>query len=79
MLVPALQSEWLIMHYGLMKHGDNIGVGIQRKLGPLLLESYFTIYLHTRTNKNLQGANSTIVTTLGFLIIWIYYFRVNLL
>ncbi|KAJ0773681.1 Cytochrome c biogenesis protein CcsA [Helianthus annuus] len=29
----------------------------------------FTIYLHTRTNKNLQGANSAIVATLGFLII----------
>ncbi|MFS8026421.1 Cytochrome c biogenesis protein CcsA [Helianthus anomalus] len=29
----------------------------------------FAIYLHTRTNKNLQGANSAIVATLGFLII----------
>ncbi|KAL9990737.1 putative cytochrome c assembly protein [Helianthus debilis subsp. tardiflorus] len=39
----------------------------------------FAIYLHTRTNKNLQGANSAIVATLGFLIIWICYFGVNLL
>ncbi|KAJ0935373.1 putative cytochrome c assembly protein [Helianthus annuus] len=38
----------------------------------------FAIYLHTRTNKNLQGANFAIVATLGFLIIWIY-FGVNLL
>ncbi|MFS7920349.1 Cytochrome c biogenesis protein CcsA [Helianthus anomalus] len=37
------------------------------------------IYLHTRTNKNLQGANSTIVATLGFLIVCICYFGVNLL
>nr|YP_010759318.1 cytochrome c biogenesis protein [Saxifraga kwangsiensis]WEY04519.1 cytochrome c biogenesis protein [Saxifraga kwangsiensis] len=39
----------------------------------------FAIYLHTRTNKNLQGANSAIVASLGFLIIWICYFGVNLL
>ncbi|KAL8262729.1 hypothetical protein R6Q59_024078 [Mikania micrantha] len=39
----------------------------------------FAIYLHTRTKKNLQGANSAIVATLGFLIIWICYFGVNLL
>nr|UDH55383.1 cytochrome c biogenesis protein [Corokia buddleioides]UDH55552.1 cytochrome c biogenesis protein [Corokia collenettei]UDH55637.1 cytochrome c biogenesis protein [Corokia macrocarpa]UHA56756.1 cytochrome c biogenesis protein [Corokia buddleioides] len=39
----------------------------------------FAIYLHTRTNKNLQGANSAIVAALGFLIIWICYFGVNLL
>uniref|UniRef100_UPI0030FE5DA3 cytochrome c heme attachment protein n=1 Tax=Xerochrysum bracteatum TaxID=152196 RepID=UPI0030FE5DA3 len=39
----------------------------------------FAIYLHTRTNKNLQGVNSAIVATLGFLIIWICYFGVNLL
>ena len=39
----------------------------------------FAIYLHTRTNKIFQGANSAIVATLGFLIIWICYFGVNLL
>lgn len=39
----------------------------------------FAIYLHIRTNKNFQGANSAIVATLGFLIIWICYFGVNLL
>nr|YP_009699774.1 CcsA [Grubbia rosmarinifolia]QEJ87668.1 CcsA [Grubbia rosmarinifolia] len=39
----------------------------------------FAIYLHTRTNKNLQNANSAIVASIGFLIIWICYFGVNLL
>nr|YP_009862666.1 cytochrome c heme attachment protein [Mytilaria laosensis]QKD76042.1 cytochrome c heme attachment protein [Mytilaria laosensis] len=39
----------------------------------------FAIYLHTRTNPNLQGANSAIVASIGFLIIWICYFGVNLL
>nr|QYL70985.1 cytochrome c heme attachment protein [Chrysosplenium nudicaule] len=39
----------------------------------------FAIYLHTRTNTNLQGANSAIVASLGFLIIWICYLGVNLL
>nr|YP_009527367.1 cytochrome c heme attachment protein [Ranzania japonica]AYA72741.1 cytochrome c heme attachment protein [Ranzania japonica]QBZ77943.1 cytochrome c biogenesis protein [Ranzania japonica] len=39
----------------------------------------FAIYLHTRTNKNLQGINSAIVASMGFLIIWICYFGVNLL
>nr|YP_010502192.1 cytochrome c heme attachment protein [Cordia dichotoma]YP_010982940.1 cytochrome c biogenesis protein [Cordia sinensis]UXC96404.1 cytochrome c heme attachment protein [Cordia dichotoma]WIL97095.1 cytochrome c heme attachment protein [Cordia dichotoma]WOH22164.1 cytochrome c biogenesis protein [Cordia sinensis] len=39
----------------------------------------FAIYLHTRTNINLQGANSAIVASAGFLIIWICYFGVNLL
>nr|BDR62870.1 cytochrome c biogenesis protein [Jacquemontia paniculata] len=38
----------------------------------------FAIYLHTRTNRNLQGANSAIVASIGFLIIWICYFGVNL-
>nr|YP_009234604.1 cytochrome c biogenesis protein [Euptelea pleiosperma]AMD08322.1 cytochrome c biogenesis protein [Euptelea pleiosperma]QWC54376.1 cytochrome c biogenesis protein [Euptelea pleiosperma] len=39
------------------------------------------IYLHTRTrtNTNLQDANSAIVASMGFLIIWICYFGVNLL
>lgn len=39
----------------------------------------FAIYLHTRTNKNLEGVNSAIVASIGFLIIWICYFGVNLL
>nr|YP_009557133.1 cytochrome c heme attachment protein [Achatocarpus nigricans]YP_009557211.1 cytochrome c heme attachment protein [Achatocarpus pubescens]QBC70960.1 cytochrome c heme attachment protein [Achatocarpus nigricans]QBC71038.1 cytochrome c heme attachment protein [Achatocarpus pubescens]QBE87777.1 cytochrome c heme attachment protein [Phaulothamnus spinescens] len=39
----------------------------------------FAIYLHIRTNKNLQGANSAIVAFIGFLIIWMCYFGVNLL
>nr|YP_010387153.1 cytochrome c heme attachment protein [Crinodendron patagua]UPO67122.1 cytochrome c heme attachment protein [Crinodendron patagua] len=39
----------------------------------------FAIYLHTRTNKNFEGVNSAIVASIGFLIIWICYFGVNLL
>nr|YP_010395207.1 CcsA [Boenninghausenia albiflora]UQJ72735.1 CcsA [Boenninghausenia albiflora]BEV75414.1 cytochrome c biogenesis protein [Boenninghausenia albiflora] len=39
----------------------------------------FGIYLHTRTNINLEGVNSAIVASTGFLIIWICYFGVNLL
>ena len=39
----------------------------------------FAIYFHTRTNINLQSENSAIVASIGFLIIWICYFGVNLL
>nr|YP_010006425.1 CcsA [Dilkea retusa]YP_010006506.1 CcsA [Mitostemma brevifilis]QNR05100.1 CcsA [Dilkea retusa]QNR05181.1 CcsA [Mitostemma brevifilis] len=39
----------------------------------------FAIYLHTRTNQNFEGFNSAIVASIGFLIIWICYFGVNLL
>nr|QXG83032.1 CcsA [Stylidium debile] len=39
----------------------------------------FAIYLHTRTNINLQCTNSAIVAALGFLIVWMCYFGVNLL
>nr|YP_009429764.1 cytochrome c biogenesis protein [Aesculus wangii]YP_010125535.1 cytochrome c biogenesis protein [Aesculus assamica]ASX99392.1 cytochrome c biogenesis protein [Aesculus wangii]QRF99861.1 cytochrome c biogenesis protein [Aesculus assamica] len=39
----------------------------------------FGIYFHTRTNKKWEGLNSTIVASMGFLIIWICYFGVNLL
>nr|APB94927.1 cytochrome c biogenesis protein [Daucus muricatus]APB95012.1 cytochrome c biogenesis protein [Daucus muricatus] len=39
----------------------------------------FAVYLHTRTNTNLQVENSAIVASMGFLIIWICYFGVNLL
>nr|QUB02556.1 cytochrome c heme attachment protein [Rhopalephora scaberrima] len=39
----------------------------------------FAIYLHTRTNKSLQVTNSALVASIGFLIIWICYFGINLL
>nr|YP_009670560.1 cytochrome c heme attachment protein [Passiflora suberosa]QCX29813.1 cytochrome c heme attachment protein [Passiflora suberosa] len=39
----------------------------------------FAIYLHTQTNKNWKGFHSAIVASIGFLIIWICYFGVNLL
>nr|YP_009440722.1 cytochrome c heme attachment protein [Aristolochia contorta]ATI10681.1 cytochrome c heme attachment protein [Aristolochia contorta]UAU41074.1 CcsA [Aristolochia contorta] len=39
----------------------------------------FAIYLHTRTAQSLQGVNSAMVASAGFLIIWICYFGVNLL
>nr|YP_009695953.1 CcsA [Hydrostachys goudotiana]QEJ82660.1 CcsA [Hydrostachys goudotiana] len=39
----------------------------------------FAIYLHIRTNKNWQSYNSAIVASIGFFIIWICYFGVNLL
>nr|YP_010468137.1 cytochrome c biogenesis protein [Tropaeolum majus]QKK51135.1 cytochrome c biogenesis protein [Tropaeolum majus]UVF30742.1 cytochrome c biogenesis protein [Tropaeolum majus]UVF31928.1 cytochrome c biogenesis protein [Tropaeolum majus]UVF36806.1 cytochrome c biogenesis protein [Tropaeolum majus] len=39
----------------------------------------FAIYLHIQTNINLGGINSAIVASMGFLIIWICYFGVNLL
>uniref|UniRef100_A0AAU6QDI5 Cytochrome c biogenesis protein CcsA n=1 Tax=Garidella unguicularis TaxID=555466 RepID=A0AAU6QDI5_9MAGN len=39
----------------------------------------FAIYLHTRTNEILQGAISAIVASMGFFIIWVCYFGVNLL
>ncbi len=39
----------------------------------------FAIYLHTRTNIKLKGRNSAIVASIGFFVIWICYFGVNLL
>nr|YP_009349323.1 cytochrome c biogenesis protein [Symplocarpus renifolius]APZ83189.1 cytochrome c biogenesis protein [Symplocarpus renifolius] len=39
----------------------------------------YAIYSHTRTNQSLQGLHSAIVASMGFLIIWICYFGVNLL
>lgn len=39
----------------------------------------FAIYLHTRTKKKIESVNSAIVASLGFLIIWMCYFGVNLL
>nr|YP_009894241.1 cytochrome c biogenesis protein [Cardamine pentaphyllos]QKK40614.1 cytochrome c biogenesis protein [Cardamine pentaphyllos]UHY41709.1 cytochrome c heme attachment protein [Cardamine pentaphyllos] len=39
----------------------------------------FAIYLHIKTNRNGRGMNSAIVASIGFLLIWICYFGVNLL
>nr|YP_009557437.1 cytochrome c heme attachment protein [Kewa sp. GY-2019]QBC72135.1 cytochrome c heme attachment protein [Kewa sp. GY-2019] len=39
----------------------------------------FAIYLHIRTKKNWLSANSAIVAFMGFIIIWVCYFGVNLL
>nr|YP_010248956.1 cytochrome c biogenesis protein [Ruellia brittoniana]YP_010879208.1 cytochrome c heme attachment protein [Ruellia simplex]QTT58256.1 cytochrome c biogenesis protein [Ruellia brittoniana]WIC96717.1 cytochrome c heme attachment protein [Ruellia simplex] len=39
----------------------------------------FASYLHTRTNSKFKSTNSAIVASIGFLIIWICYFGVNLL
>ena len=39
----------------------------------------FAIYLHTRKNKKFEGVNSSIVASIGFLIIWICYLGINLL
>nr|UQW88401.1 cytochrome c heme attachment protein [Spyridium scortechinii] len=39
----------------------------------------FAIYLHIHTRTNLKSVNSAIVASMGFLIIWICYFGVNLL
>nr|YP_010506368.1 cytochrome c heme attachment protein [Allium jodanthum]UXF57995.1 cytochrome c heme attachment protein [Allium jodanthum] len=39
----------------------------------------FAIYSHTRTNQSFHGTNSALVASIGFLIIWICYFGINLL
>nr|YP_010214579.1 cytochrome c heme attachment protein [Loranthus odoratus]UBN08435.1 cytochrome c heme attachment protein [Loranthus odoratus] len=39
----------------------------------------FTIYLHTQTNTNLKGKNSAIIAVIGFFLIWVCYFGINLL
>nr|YP_010833925.1 cytochrome c biogenesis protein [Dioscorea gracillima]WFP44010.1 cytochrome c biogenesis protein [Dioscorea gracillima] len=39
----------------------------------------FAIYSHTRININFQGTNPALVASIGFLIIWICYFGINLL
>nr|XP_007157190.1 hypothetical protein PHAVU_002G050000g [Phaseolus vulgaris]ESW29184.1 hypothetical protein PHAVU_002G050000g [Phaseolus vulgaris] len=39
----------------------------------------FAIYLHIRKNKKLEYLNSSIVASMGFLIIWICYLGINLL
>nr|YP_009994277.1 cytochrome c biogenesis protein [Cuscuta nitida]QNP08428.1 cytochrome c biogenesis protein [Cuscuta nitida] len=38
----------------------------------------FTIYLHMRKKRNWEGPNPAIVASIGFFIIWICYFGVNL-
>nr|YP_010293446.1 cytochrome c heme attachment protein [Guaduella macrostachys]ULQ66162.1 cytochrome c heme attachment protein [Guaduella macrostachys] len=39
----------------------------------------FAIYLHSRTNQNWKDTNSALVASIGFLVIWICYFGINLL
>nr|UWT52292.1 cytochrome c biogenesis protein [Cryptocoryne nurii] len=39
----------------------------------------YAIYSHTRTTQSWQGTNSAIAASIGFLIIWICYFGINLL
>jgi cytochrome c-type biogenesis protein CcsB len=39
----------------------------------------FAIYLHIRMNQNWKGKNSAFIASIGFLIIWICYFGINLL
>ncbi|CAI0384128.1 unnamed protein product [Linum tenue] len=39
----------------------------------------FAIYFHIRVNKNGEGLNSAIIASIGFFLIWICYFGVNLL
>nr|ANO44742.1 cytochrome c heme attachment protein [Clintonia borealis] len=39
----------------------------------------FAIYSHTRTNQSLQDTHSALAASIGFLIIWICYFGINLL
>nr|YP_009680928.1 cytochrome c biogenesis protein [Mucuna macrocarpa]AYA54699.1 cytochrome c biogenesis protein [Mucuna macrocarpa] len=39
----------------------------------------FGIYLHTRKKKKLEDINSSIVASMGFLIIWVCYLGINLL
>uniref|UniRef100_Q06FQ5 Cytochrome c biogenesis protein CcsA n=5 Tax=Pelargonium TaxID=4030 RepID=CCSA_PELHO len=39
----------------------------------------FAIYLHIREKKNAEGVKSAIVASIGFLIIWICYFGINIL
>nr|YP_009514292.1 cytochrome c biogenesis protein [Helixanthera parasitica]AXB38564.1 cytochrome c biogenesis protein [Helixanthera parasitica] len=39
----------------------------------------FTIYLHTQTNTNSNVKNSAIVAVIGFFLIWVCYFGINLL
>ncbi|XP_061942852.1 uncharacterized protein LOC133667606 [Apis cerana] len=85
-LVPALQSEWLIMHVRILSGAvwANEAWGSYWSWDPKETWAFitwiiFAIYLHTQTNRKLKGTNSAIVAFIGFLVIWICYFGVNLL
>nr|YP_010290566.1 cytochrome c heme attachment protein [Centrolepis aristata]ULQ64512.1 cytochrome c heme attachment protein [Centrolepis aristata] len=41
--------------------------------------SIFAIYLHIKTNSNWKTTNSAFVASIGFFLIWICYFGINLL
>lgn len=45
----------------------------------LITWTIYTVYLHTKKNKNSEGKNSAIMASMGFIMIWICYFGVNLL
>ena len=59
-------------------------MGFILELGPketwaFITWTIFAIYLHIKTNRNVRGINSAIVALIGFILIWICYFGVNLL
>ncbi|THU42785.1 hypothetical protein C4D60_Mb00t11790 [Musa balbisiana] len=134
-LVPALQSQWLMMHVSMMllsyaallcgsllsvallvitfrknidifcKGFTFLTIGIlcgavwaneawgsywnwdPKETWAFITWTIFAIYLHTRTrihirsrtNQSLKSTNSALVASIGFLIIWICYFGINLL
>lgn len=44
-----------------------------------IIWTIFAIYLHIRTNEDWKGNNSAFVASIGFFLIWICYFGINLL
>ncbi|KAK9662498.1 hypothetical protein RND81_O024700 [Saponaria officinalis] len=91
-LVPALQSHWLMMHVSMMVLGyaallGFILVTIGILSGAVWANEAWGSYWNWDPKEtwafitwtNLQSANSAIVAFIGFLIIWICYFGVNLL
>lgn len=50
-----------------------------KEIWALITWIIYAMYLHTRVNQSFQGRNSAIIASIGFLIIWICYFGVNLL
>ncbi|KAF8047138.1 hypothetical protein N665_3187s0007 [Sinapis alba] len=58
--------------------GFILELGSKRNLA-FITWTIFAIYLHIKTNRNFRGINSAIVASIGFLLIWICYFGVNLL
>nr|AFV61862.1 cytochrome c biogenesis protein [Origanum vulgare subsp. vulgare] len=54
-------------------------IGMGQRTWAFIIWIIFAIYLHTQTSRKLKGTNSAIVAFIGFLIIWICYFGVNLL